>query len=85
MITMICDVQSGIKMFGGEAPSYTPPPAPPPQAAPATLANPSVVASAAARQNQLNAGIADVGASGSEGVAPSSVTTAKANLLGGVS
>lgn len=81
---MICDVQHGITMLGGGAPAYTPPPAPPPVAAPATLASSSVAASAANKQNQEGAALEDFGASGTQGVAPGSVTTAK-QTLGGVS
>lgn len=68
--------------FGGGAPSYTPPPAAPPAATPATLASSSVAANAATRQAAMGADAQDVGTS-AEGVAPSSVSTAK-STLGGV-
>ena len=90
MISFICDVQNNILCFGGgsapSVPQYTPPPAPPIQAAPATLASSSQAQDAAAQQNLKGAAAEsqDVGASGIEGVAPSSVTTAK-QTLGGVS
>lgn len=70
----------------GSSPSYTPPPAPPPAAAPATLASSAVAQSAAKNlQNGTSAAGAEYGAAGSQGVNPSSVTTAKNQLLGGVS
>ena len=77
--------------FGGSgsapaAPVYTPAPPPPPQAAPATLASSSQAQNAASQQTLKGAAGAsqDIGAAGVEGVAPSSVTTAK-QTLGGVS
>lgn len=67
----------------GSSPSFTPPPAPPPAAAPATLASSSVASNVASRQAQMKAAAGTI-ATSPEGVAPSSVTTAK-TTLGGIS
>lgn len=67
----------------GSSPSFTPPPAPPPAAAPATLASSSVASNVASRQAQMKASASTIGTS-AEGVAPTSVNTAKTKL-GGVS
>lgn len=70
--------------LGASTPSYTPPPAAPPQAAPATLASASISASSAKQRNTQGAALSEFGtAGGAQGVAPSSVTTAK-QTLGGV-
>jgi hypothetical protein len=68
--------------FGAKSPSYVPPPAAPPAAQPATLATSSVASKAANQQAEEGAALADFGASGTQGVNPGSVNTAK-NSLGG--
>lgn len=74
-------MEAKIGLFG-KTPSYTPPPAPPPQAAPATLASSSVAESAAQKQIATGAALQDFGASGTQGVSPTSVNTGKTTLGG---
>lgn len=78
----VCDAQYEIKSFGG-GPTPTPPPAVPPAASPPTLASSNVVGNSAQKQAQADASYGGTIQTGPEGVAPTSVSTAK-QTLGGV-
>ena len=84
----ICDIQYGLKAFGGGAPSAPSVPVPPPQAAPPILASTITGTSGAAASARSKAAAAagstqdsTVGASGPQGLVQAPVTE-NAKLLG---